>query len=105
MNSRLRDWCTVPAKRAAGGLSHLQVFSPWGFARCISARFGSPYANVLPRNHLTLKKMGVSDAMEQTLFMYKNLTGTYWVFLIFPWEKLEKFVVQFHILVYKPYSL
>jgi len=26
MNSRLRDWCTVPAKRAAEGLSHFAGF-------------------------------------------------------------------------------
>jgi hypothetical protein len=31
----------------------------------------------LPRNHFTLKKMGVSDAMEPTLFICKNLTGNY----------------------------
>jgi hypothetical protein len=29
-----------------------------------SARFKSPYATISPRNHFTLKKMGVSDAME-----------------------------------------
>jgi len=35
MISLLRTACTVPAKRAAWGLSPLQVFSSWGFARCI----------------------------------------------------------------------
>jgi hypothetical protein len=37
-----------------------------------SARFGSPYANVFPRNHFTLKKMGISDAMESTLFFLQK---------------------------------
>jgi hypothetical protein len=40
-----------------------------------SARFGSPYAKILPRNHFTLKKMGVSDAMEANFFICKTLTG------------------------------
>jgi hypothetical protein len=33
-----------------------------------SARFGSPYAKISPRSHFTLKKMGVSDAMESNIF-------------------------------------
>jgi hypothetical protein len=77
MNSRLRDWYIVPAKRAAGGLESFAAFQSLGICEIHSARFGSPYANVLPMNHFTLKKMGVSDAMEPTFFMCKNLTGNY----------------------------
>jgi hypothetical protein len=32
------------------------------------ARFGSPDAKMQPRNHFTLKKMGVFDAMEPDVF-------------------------------------
>jgi len=60
-----------------GGLESLAGFQFLGICEMHSARFGSPYAKVLPRNHFILKKMGVSDAMEPTLFMCKNLTGKY----------------------------
>jgi hypothetical protein len=40
-----------------------------------------PYAKIQPRNHFTLKKMGVSDAMEFIIFICKNLTGHYWLLI------------------------
>jgi hypothetical protein len=58
MISLLRAGCTVPAKRAAGGLKSFAGFLFLGICEMHSARFGSPYAKVLPRNHFTLKKWG-----------------------------------------------
>jgi hypothetical protein len=42
-------------------------FEILGIYQMHSAHFRSPYATISPRNHFTLKKMGVSDAMESTI--------------------------------------
>jgi len=76
MNGRLSAGCTVPVKQAAGGFSPLQESVP-GDLRNAFHPLWIAHAKVLPRNRFILKKMGVSVAMEPTLFLCKNLTGNY----------------------------
>jgi len=48
-----------------------------------SARFGSPYAKVLPKNHFTLKKWGSPMPWSQPYYVQKpnrKLLTIYWNF-------------------------
>jgi hypothetical protein len=61
----LRDWYTVPAKRAAGGLSSLQISVP-GDLRDAFRPLWIALCECIAKEPFHLKKMGVSDAMETT---------------------------------------